>query len=140
MNNIEIGNCSLNDILINHEDINVKYSRDGTQIVYVNNIKFILSPTFPNNKPKIYINDKLYNKPNNSPLTFYLNKTIKSNLYLTSVTNNWTITSNIMNCINEIEFINKIKKNSVYWLAIQYLGKKFRMAEDMDYIIMDYCR
>ena len=107
----------------------------------IENIKLIINKnTFPAIIPDIYINDKLFKKINNTPITFYLNKGNKNVLHYTSITQTWTNNNTIIDIFNEIDYLHNIKNNSIYWLAINIIGKKFRLAEDIDYIIMDYCR
>jgi ubiquitin-protein ligase len=126
-----------------YKNIKIKYTE---KIIYItiNRIEIHINDKYPFHPPDVFLFKTPYInhlRPRNEIIRNSLNKYIKSNcLCCTSILcfSNWVATLTIEKILNEINYINELKRIVKYDIAINILFDKKKLPIDLGYKIFEY--
>ena len=126
-----------------YKNIKIKYTEEIIYII-INHIEIHINDKYPFHPPNVFINKIPYMnhlRPKNEIIKNSLNKYINSNcLCCTSIIcfSNWVATLTIEKIMNEINYINELKRIVKYDIAINILYDKKKIPMDLGYKIFEY--
>lgn len=133
------------ELYTKYKNIEVKYTEEIIYII-INRIEIHIHDKYPFHPPNVFINKIPYInhlRPKNEIIRNTLNKYINTNtncLCCNTILcfSNWVATLTIEKIINEINYINEIKRIVKYDIVINILYDKKKLPVDLGYKIFEY--